>query len=98
MSERLKPHQANAVKVGLMRSLTDKFVHPYRLPNVFDGIWINDAQKRAYLRRLAERGLIRFAYHERGWYRYNTYSRLRPSDENYTAMQTLIGETNELPY
>lgn len=81
-----------------MRELTDTYTHPDHLPNVFDGLWISHAQKLSYLRRLADKGLIRQKYHERGWFRYYTYARLPLSHENYMLMQLLIGETGDIPF
>lgn len=94
----LKPHQAAIVKRGLMAQMTEEFRHPDYFPNQFDGIWIDDGQKRAYLRRLSEKGLVRCAYHERGWYKCNTYAALRPGDENYNVVQIIIGQLDELPF
>lgn len=72
---RLSKQEAEAVKVGLVNALIrEEFRHPKRLPNNFGDIWINEQKKRAYLRRLAEKGLIRAAWHERGWYRWYTYA------------------------
>jgi hypothetical protein len=71
---RLSKSDAESVKNGLMLSLDYRaYKHPQTLPNVFDGIWINDDQKRAYLRRLADKGLIVAKPHQRGWYKWNTY-------------------------
>lgn len=71
---RLSKKDAQAVKNGLVAALnTNLFIHPSHLPNQFDGIWINDAQKRAYLRRMADSGLIQARWHERGWYKWYTY-------------------------
>ena len=77
---RLSKAQAQIVKDGLVNALSyDVYRHPNRLPNEFGGIWINDQQKRAYLRRLAEKGLVFQNWHERGWYKWFTYKK-RPED------------------
>lgn len=79
---RLNKVQANFVKRGLIESLQQgKFIHPDRISNEFNGIWINDQQKRAYLRRLAEAGKIRVRYHSRGWYSWNTYAPLESEEK-----------------
>jgi hypothetical protein len=71
---RLSKSEAERVKQGLIMSLNaDFYKHPETLPNEFEGIWINDQQKRAYLRRLADKGLIVAKWHERGWYKWYTY-------------------------
>lgn len=65
---------ADQIKQGLLDALkTDLFMHPDYLPNEFRGIWINDAQKRAYLRRMMEAGIIQGKWHERGWYKWYSY-------------------------
>ena len=73
---RLTKVQANIVKDGLVAALSDKFKHPDSLPNSFGDIWINDQQKRAYLRRFMKKGIIRGKYHERGWYKWYSYALL----------------------
>lgn len=71
---RLSKQEAQVVKSGLIASLkTDVYIHPERLPNQFGDIWINDEQKRSYLRRLAKNGVISSKWHERGWYKWFTY-------------------------
>lgn len=73
---RLSKTQAQIVKDGLVAALSEEvYRHPDRLPNNFGDIWIDDQQKRAYLRRLAEKGIIWQAYHSRGWYRWFTYKK-----------------------
>lgn len=78
---RLNRYQASCVKYGLIKSLNDHFEHPDSLPNEFDGVWISDHQKFAYLRRLADAGHIQVKRHCRGWYVWNTYRRLPRVDE-----------------
>lgn len=71
---RLSKAQAEIVKHGLVMSLQDDvYKHPDALPNYFGDIWINDQQKRAYLRRLADNGVIFAKWNERGWYKWYTY-------------------------
>lgn len=80
-NHRLTKAQAQIVKDGLINSLpSDIFVHPDRLPNQFGGIWINDGQKAAYLRRLAVAGKISQRYHSRGWYQWYTYRQWREGE------------------
>ena len=67
---------AEQIKQGLYDALQpDIFMHPDYLPNEFRGIWISDAQKRAYLRRMMESGVIQAEWHERGWYKWYSYRR-----------------------
>ena len=73
---RLTKEIAEQVKHGLYEALKDDiFMHPNYLPNKFGGIWINDAQKCAYLRRMMESGVIQGKYHKRGWYKWYSYRR-----------------------
>lgn len=73
---RLTKKEAQIVKEGLLSQMTDRYRHSQKFGNHFGDIWINDDQKRAYLRRLAESGLCAQAYKERGWYRYYCYKAL----------------------
>lgn len=73
---RLSKAKAKIVKDGLFAALSEeKYLHPDALPNSFGDIWINDAQKRSYLRRMADKGIIYLAYHSRGWYAWYTYKK-----------------------
>jgi len=72
--ERVTKEIADQIKQGLLNALqTDHFMHPDYLPNEFRGTWINDAQKRAYLRRMADKGEIWRKQQWRGWYSWCTY-------------------------
>jgi len=73
---RLTKKEAQIVKDGLMSQMTSRYRRSEMFGNEFGGIWINDAQKRGYLRRLAEKGLIMQAYGERGWYKWYSYKAL----------------------
>lgn len=75
---RLNKQQAKVVKDGLFVALSYKYKHPDALPNQFGDIWINDAQKRGYLRRMADAGRIWRNQKWRGWYSWCTYR--RPDD------------------
>jgi hypothetical protein len=75
---RLKKSEAEIVKSGLEASLSlEEFKTPDRLPSTFDGIWISQSQKCAYLRRMADAGIIQAKWHERGWFKWYSYRRLR---------------------
>ena len=85
MSEkRLTKPEAKIVRDGLILALEDErqhhdiFVHPDWLPNRFGDIYINDAQKRGYLARLAQEGRIQQHYTAKGWYKYCTYRAYPP--------------------
>jgi len=73
---RLTKEIADQIKQGLYDALKpDIFMHPDYLPNEFRGIWIDDNQKRAYLRRMMEAGKIQGKYYARGWYKWYSYRR-----------------------
>jgi len=73
---RLTKKEAQIVKDGLLSQMTDRYRHSQMFGNKFGDIWINDAQKRGYLRRLAENGLCQQAYEQRGWYKWYSYKAL----------------------